>query len=151
MPLRVQIVTAEREVFAEDGVDMVVAPGADGVVGILPRHAPLLTTLLPGVVRVKRGTSEQAMAVGGGFLQVARDRVLILADTAEREDEIDATRAEAARQRARETLQEAVVSGQRLQAEAARFAIQRADARIHLARRRHGTRGYSPPTQDNAP
>src|SRR6185369_5779580 len=81
MPLRVQIVTAEREVFAEDGVDMVVAPGADGVVGILPRHAPLLTTLLPGVVRVKRGTNEQAMAVGGGFLQVARNKVLILADT----------------------------------------------------------------------
>ena len=151
MPLRVQIVTAEREVFAEDGVDMVVAPGADGVVGILPRHAPLLTTLLPGVVRVKRGGSEQAMAVGGGFLQVARDRVLILADTAEREDEIDESRAEAARRRARETLQEAVVSGQRLQAEAARFAIQRADARIHLARRRHGTRGYAPPSQDNAP
>jgi len=151
MPLRVQIVTAEREVFAEEGVDMVVAPGADGVVGILPRHAPLLTTLLPGVVRVKRGTSEQAMAVGGGFLQVARDRVLILADTAEREDEIDEARAEAARRRARETLQEAVVSGQRLQAETARFAIQRAEARIHLARRRHGTRGYAPPAQDNAP
>jgi F-type H+-transporting ATPase subunit epsilon len=151
MPLRVQIVTAEREVFAEEGVDMVVAPGAEGVVGILPRHAPLLTTLLPGVVRVKRGTSEQAMAVGGGFLQVARDRVLILADTAEREDEIDESRAEAARRRARETLQEAVISGQRLQAEAARFAVQRAEARIHLARRRHGTRGYAPPSQDNAP
>src|SRR3954462_5475849 len=151
MPLRVQIVTAEREVFAEDGVDMVVAPGADGVGGILPRHAPLLTTLLPGVVRVKRGTTEQAMAVGGGFLQVARDRVLILADTTEREDEIDAARAEAARLRARETLQEAVVSGQRLQAEAARFAIQRADARIHLARRRHGARSYTPPAPDVTP
>src|SRR4051794_6673049 len=151
MPLRVQIVTAEREVFAEDNVDMVVAPGADGVVGILPRHAPLLTTLLPGVVRVKRGTSEQAMAVGGGFLQVARDRGLILADTAEREDEIDESRAEAARRRARETLQEAVVSGQRLQAEAARFAIQRADARIHLARRRHGARPYTPPAPDVTP
>ncbi|HEY3063975.1 MAG TPA: ATP synthase F1 subunit epsilon [Chloroflexota bacterium] len=151
MPLRVQIVTAEREVFAEDAVDMVVAPGAEGVVGILPRHAPLLTTLLPGVVRIKRGGSEQAMAVGGGFLQVARDRVLILADTAEREDEVDEARAEAARRRARETLQEAVVSGQRLQAESARFALQRAEARIHLARRRHGTRGFSPPSEDNAP
>src|SRR5512133_2341426 len=144
MPLRVQIVTAEREVLSEDAVDMVVAPGAEGVVGILPRHAPLLTTLLPGVVRIKSGGTEQAMAVGGGFLQVARDRVLILADTAEREDEIDSARAEEARRRARETLQEAVVSGQRLQAEAARFAIQRADARIHLARRRRGTRGFQP-------
>jgi F-type H+-transporting ATPase subunit epsilon len=153
MPLRVQIVTAEREVLAEEGVDMVVAPGADGVVGILPRHAPLLTTLLPGLVRIKRGGTEQAMAVGGGFLQVARDRVLILADTAEREGEIDEARAEEARKRARETLQEAVVSGQRLQAEAARFAIQRADARIHLARRRRGTRGFSPGSgaADNEP
>ncbi len=151
MPLRVQIVTAEREVFSDDAVDMVVAPGAEGVVGILPRHAPLLTTLLPGVVRIKRGGTEQAMVVGGGFLQVARDRVLILADTAEREDEVDEARAEASRRKARETLQEAVVSGQRLQAETARFALQRAEARIHLARRRRGTRGFSPTQGDNEP
>ena len=151
MPLRVQIVTAEREVFTEDNVDMVVAPGAEGVVGILPRHAPLLTTLVPGVVRIKRGGGEQAMAVGGGFLQVARNRVLILADTAEREDEVDAERAEAARRRARETLQEAVVSGQRLQAEAARFALQRAEARIHLARRRRSTRGFTPTSGETEP
>ena len=69
MPLRVQIVTAEREVFTDDAVDMVVAPGAEGVVGILPRHAPLLTTLNPGVVRIKKGGTEEAMSVGGGFLQ----------------------------------------------------------------------------------
>ncbi|HET6315080.1 MAG TPA: F0F1 ATP synthase subunit epsilon [Chloroflexota bacterium] len=145
MPLKVQIVTAEREVFSDDAVDMVVAPGAEGVVGILPKHAPLLTTLLPGQVRIKKDGSEQAMVVGGGFLQVARDKVLILADTAERADEIDEARAEEARRRARETLQEAVVSGQRLQAETARFALRRAEARIHLARRRHGSRGFSPP------
>jgi len=138
VPLRVQIVTAERQVFDEEGVDMVVAPGSEGVVGILPRHAPLLTTLQPGVVRIKRGGSEEAMSVGGGFLQVARDQVLILADTAERADEVDEARAEEARRRARDTLQEAVVSGQRLQAEAARVALHRAEARIHVARRRRG-------------
>ena len=148
MPLRVQIVTAEREVFADDAVDMVVAPGADGVVGILPRHAPLLTTLLPGVVRIKHGGTEQAMAVGGGFLQVARNNVLILADTAEREDEVDEARAEEARRRARETLAEAVISGQRLVAETARFALQRAEVRIHLARRRRGSRGFSAPQNE---
>ena len=71
VPLRVQIVTAEREVFAQDDVDMVVAPGSEGVVGILPRHAPLLTTLQPGVIRIKRGDSEDAMSVSGGFLQIA--------------------------------------------------------------------------------
>src|ERR1051326_6966186 len=113
MPLRVQIVTAEREVLSEDGVDMVVAPGAEGVVGILPRHAPLLTTLLPGIVRIKKSGAEEAMAVGGGFLQVARDQVLILADTAERADEIDEARAEEGRRRAQEALANSVNSGQR--------------------------------------
>jgi F-type H+-transporting ATPase subunit epsilon len=151
MPLRVQIVTAEREVYADESVDMVVAPGAEGVVGILPRHAPLLTTLLPGVVRIKHGSTEQAMAVGGGFLQVARDQVLILADTAEREDEVDEGRAEAARRRGRETLQEAVVSGQRLQAEAARFAIRRAEARIAISRRRPRRPGTGVSTTDAQP
>jgi F-type H+-transporting ATPase subunit epsilon len=138
VPLRVQIVTAEREVFAEEGVDMVVAPGAEGVVGILPRHAPLLTTLQPGIVRIKRGGAEEAMSVGGGFLQVARDQVLILADSAERAAEVDEARAEEARRRARDTLAEAVVSGQRLQAESARFALRREEARIQVARRHRG-------------
>jgi F-type H+-transporting ATPase subunit epsilon len=138
VPLRVQIVTAEREVFSEDAVDMVVAPGAEGVVGILPRHAPLLTTLQPGVVRIKHGGTEEAMSVGGGFLQIARDHVLILADTAERADEVDEARAEEARRRATQTLSEAVTSGQRLQAEAARVALRREEARIQVARRRRG-------------
>jgi F-type H+-transporting ATPase subunit epsilon len=141
MPLRVQIVTAEREVLSEEGVDMVVAPGSEGVVGILPRHAPLLTTLHPGVVRIKRGGAEEAMAVSGGFLQVARDQVLILADTAERADEVDEARAEEARRRARETLSEAISSGQRLQAEAARVALRRAEVRIQVVRHRRNAPG----------
>ena len=151
MPLRVQIVTAEREVFAEDAVDMVVAPGADGVVGILPRHAPLLTTLLPGIIRIKKGGTEEAMSVGGGFLQVARDQVLILADTAERADEIDEARAEEGRRRARETLAESVRSGQRLVAETARFALRREEARIHVARRRRGPGPQRPPPGPSDP
>jgi F-type H+-transporting ATPase subunit epsilon len=145
MPIRVQIVTAEREVYAEEAADMVVAPGAEGVVGILPRHAPLLTTLTPGVVRVKKGGAEEAMSVGGGFLQVARDKVLILADTAERADEIDEARAEEGRRRARETLAESVRSGQRLVAETARFALRREEARIHVARRHKGPERPRPP------
>ena len=145
MPLRVQVVTAEREVFVEDGVDMVVAPGAEGVVGILPRHAPLLTTLQPGVVRIKSGGAEEALSVGGGFLQVARDQVLILADTAERATEVDEARAEEARRRARETLAEAVTSGQRLLAEAARVALRREEARIQVARRHRGPEPHRPP------
>ena len=151
MPLKVQIVTAEREVFAEDGVDMVVAPGAEGVVGILPRHAPLLTTLQPGVIRIKRDGGEEAMAVGGGFLQVARDQVLILADTAERADEVDEARAEEARRRARETLAASVTAGQRLTAESARFAIRRETARIQVARSRRGPERHRPTPGPTAP
>src|SRR5215204_6667198 len=86
--LTVEIVTAERQVYNETDVDMVVAPGSEGVLGILPRHAPLLTMLRPGSLRVKKGGTEQEMAVAGGFLQVNADRVLILADQAERADEI---------------------------------------------------------------
>jgi F-type H+-transporting ATPase subunit epsilon len=145
MPLRVKVVTAEREVLSEDAVDMVVAPGAEGVVGILPRHAPLLTTLQPGIIRVKKGGSEESMVVGGGFLQVARDQVLILADTAERADELDSSRAEEARQRAREALTQAAAGGQRLAAEAARFRLRREDARVRLARRRGGGGRAAPP------
>ena len=151
MPLHVQIVTAEREVYAEDDVDMVVAPGAEGVVGILPRHAPLLTTLQPGIVRVKRGGTERAMSVGGGFLQVARDKVLILADTAERADEVDEARAEEGRRRARENLAESVRSGQRLLAESARFALRREEARIQVARRHRGPGPHRPEPGPTAP
>lgn len=133
--LRVQVVTAEREVLADEDVDMVVAPGSEGVVGILPRHAPLLTTLHPGLVRIKKGGQETAMAVGGGFLQVARDRVLILADTAEREGEVDEARAEEARRRAQQALEEAARGGG-VQAEAARIALRRSLVRIQVARRR---------------
>lgn len=134
--LRVQIVTAEREVFADDGVDMVVAPGSDGVLGILPRHAALLTTLVPGVIRIKKQGAEAAMAVAGGFLQVARDRVLVLADAAEREEEVDEARAHEARQRAEATLEEARRSGTSVQVEAARVALRHSLARIQVAQRR---------------
>jgi F-type H+-transporting ATPase subunit epsilon len=134
--LSVEIVTAERQVLAESDVDMVVAPGGEGVVGILPRHAPLLTTLKPGAIRIKKDGAETSMAVGGGFMQVNADRVLILADTAEREDEIDAARAEEARRRAEEALQQALKGGSAVQVEAARAALQLSMARISVARRR---------------
>ena len=132
--LRLEIVTAEREVFADD-VDMVVAPGGEGELGILPRHAPLLTTLQPGVLRLKKDGDETYMAVSGGFMQVYRDRVLVLADTAERAEEIEEDRAEQARQRALTALQQGRTEGA-LQAEAARMALRRSLVRLQVARRR---------------
>ena len=132
--LRLEVVTAERAVFADE-VDLVVAPGGEGEVGILPRHAPLLSTLQPGMLRLKKDGEETLMAVSGGFLQVFRDRVLVLADTAERAEEIEEQRAEESRTRAVAAL-ESGTRGDSLQAEAARMALRRSLARLQVARRR---------------
>jgi F-type H+-transporting ATPase subunit epsilon len=137
--LTVEIVTAERQVYNETDVDMVVAPGSEGVLGILPMHAPLLTTLQPGPLRIKKGGGEQEMAVAGGFLQIKANRVLILADHAERADEIDAAAAEAARQQAESALAEASRSGTTLDVEAARAALQISMVRLAVVRRRRGS------------
>jgi F-type H+-transporting ATPase subunit epsilon len=134
--LSVNVVTAERSVLTETDVDMVVAPAYEGEVGILPRHAPLLTTLRPGSLRIKKDGQESELALGGGFLQVNQDRVLILADAAERADEIDQERAEAARRRAQETLNEAMRGGTPIQVGAARAALQRSMVRLNVVRKR---------------
>src|ERR671923_1142306 len=94
--LNVEIVTAERQVLTDE-VDMVIAPASEGTIGILPRHAPLLTALNPGVMVLKKDGQEEVLAVSGGFLQVSNNRVLVLADTAERADEVDEQRAVEAR------------------------------------------------------
>src|SRR5215216_416183 len=135
--LTVEIVTAERQVYNEMDVDMVVAPGSEGVLGILPRHAPLLTMLRPGSLRVKKAGAEQEMAVAGGFLQVNADRVLILADQAVRADEIEAA-AEAAREQAEQALTSATRSGDPVQVQAARLALQSSLVQLRVARRRRG-------------
>lgn len=137
--LAVEVVTAERKVTSEQDVDMVIAPGSEGDLGILPRHAPLLATLRPGVLRIKRGASEEQLAVSGGFVQVNQDRVLILADAAERAEEIDIERAEAARRRAEAALAEAARRGVPVQVEAARAALRRSLVRLTVARRRRRT------------
>ena len=101
MPIRLEIVTGEHEVYSDD-VDSVVAPGIDGEMGILPKHAALMTVLQPGELRVTKGGQEVLMAVSGGFLEVLPHKITILADTAERAEEIDEARAEKARQRAQD-------------------------------------------------
>jgi F-type H+-transporting ATPase subunit epsilon len=142
--LTVEIVTAEREVYNETDVDMVVAPGSEGVLGILPRHAPLLTMLRPGSLRVKKDGGEQEMAVAGGFLQVNADRVLILADQAVRADEIDAAAAEQARHQAEQALQDATRGGDPVQVQAARLALQTSLVQLRVVRRRRGGQGGVP-------
>jgi F-type H+-transporting ATPase subunit epsilon len=139
MPLKLDIVTVERQVYSQD-VDMVIAPGIEGQLGILPRHAPLLAALTFGELRVKRGAEEESFAIGGGFMEVQPDRVIVLADTAERAEEIDLERAEAARRRAEERLQ--VAAENKMDFVRAEAALRRSLIRIKLgeARRRRGGR-----------
>ena len=103
MPFHLEIVTAERVVLSDE-VDQVNAPTKDGRVGILPRHAPLLTILDVGELDIIKGDVRTPFAVTGGFMEVLPNRVTILADAAERADEIDEARAEEARRRAEEQL-----------------------------------------------
>src|SRR3989475_9854067 len=141
MPLTVDIVTAERLVLSEEGVDEVVAPGIEGELTVLPMHAPLLTMIKPGVMRIKRGNDETEMAITGGFLEVRDDRVTVLADAAERAEEIDVSRAEEARRKAERQLEdrEAEVDLARVSAE-----LQRALIRLKVAERRRRRPGARP-------
>lgn len=126
----------------EDDVSIVVAPGADGELGILPRHAPLITTLKPGELKVRHGGEETLIAVAGGFMEVSPDSVLVLADAAEREEEIDLARAEEARRRAEEVLQTRADAAEMARAE---IALRRSLVRIRIAQRRRG--GVRRPTE----
>ena len=137
MPLRLEIVTAERMVFEDDNVDMVVAPSVDGEVGLLPHHAAMITLLQVGELRVKKGADEQSLVVAGGFMEVLNDKVTILADAAERSEEIDVAAAEEARRRAEETL---AGRGQAQDLEAVELAMRYSVMRLRVGSRRRRDR-----------
>jgi len=124
------IVTAERSVYSGD-VDMVIATGVQGQLGILPHHAPLMTILGPGELVIKKGGEETLLAVTGGFLEVRPDHVVVLADAAERAEDIDTLRAEAAREKAREVLAGKKAPG--FDEALAEAALQRALIRLKVA------------------
>ena len=130
--IRLDIVTAERLVYSED-VDMVIAPGVEGQLGILPHHAPLMTTLQAGELRVRKGREEFFLAISGGFLEVRPDRIIVLADAAERAVEIDVARAEAAKRRAEEELSRRAPGVDTAQAEA---ALRRSLIRLQVVEKR---------------
>jgi F-type H+-transporting ATPase subunit epsilon len=143
MPLRLDIVTAERTVHSEEGLDAVIAPGSEGELGLLPSHAPLMTTLGIGELRARRGTEELAIAIAGGFLEIRDNVVTVLADVAERAEEIDVERARAARERAAAAL--ATREGD-IDVALAQAALRRALMRLRVAERhaRRGGRGGVP-------
>jgi F-type H+-transporting ATPase subunit epsilon len=144
MPLSVHVVTAEREVYTDDGVDAVVVPGIEGELTVLPSHAPLMTMVQPGLMRMIKGNEDVDLAITGGFLEVKDDRVTVLADAAERADEIDLVRAEEARRAAEKALEERA-SAEEIAAAAA--SLQRSLLRLRAAEkvRRRTTRGPGGP------
>jgi F-type H+-transporting ATPase subunit epsilon len=137
MPLHLEVITPERKVYEED-VDMVVAPASEGYVGILPHHAPLFTTLGPGEFKVKRGGVEEILAVFGGFMDVRSDRVTVLTDAAEHAEEIDASRAQQARDRAQQALAAGPASA--ADEQRARAELQRAMVRLRVSETRRRRR-----------
>jgi F-type H+-transporting ATPase subunit epsilon len=144
--VRLDFVSQDHMVFTGD-VNEILAPGIDGELGILPRHAPMITVLAPGEVQVKReGQDDLFFAVSGGWMEVLPNQVTILARTAERSDEIDVQRAEAARARAEELLAEGVTREERAGLE---MQLRRSQIRLRVGRRQGGWRGQTGPGQDN--
>jgi F-type H+-transporting ATPase subunit epsilon len=137
VPLHLEVITPERKVY-EDDVDMVVAPASEGYVGILPHHVPLFTTLGPGEFKVKKGGVEEILAVFGGFMDVRSDRVVVLTDAAEHADEIDATQAQQARERAQQVLAAGPASA--ADEQRARAELQRALVRLRVSEGRRRRR-----------
>jgi F-type H+-transporting ATPase subunit epsilon len=141
-PIRCEVVTAERTVFDGD-VDMVVAPGVEGQLGILPHHAPLITALSYGeLVMHREGLEDELIAIGGGFMEVGPDHVTILADSAERAEEIDEARAEEARQKAEELM--AQKHREDLDLARAEASLRRSLVRLKVARRKRRRGGRMP-------
>lgn len=133
MPLLLEIVTPERLAYS-DTVDSVQLPGAEGEMGVLPNHAPLLATLGVGELVIRKGGEEELFAIAGGFVQVRPDKVVVMAETADMASEIDLEKAEEARREAERALESGYQEGADLAA--ARAQLQTALLRIRLAERR---------------
>jgi len=131
--IRLEIVTPERVIYSDE-VDVVIAPGVEGQLGILPHHAPLITMLQAGELRVRKNGDETCIAIYGGFLEVRPDRVIVLADAAERAEEIDVAQAEEAKRRAEQQMANRVASEvDKAQAEA---ALRRSLVQLKVAERK---------------
>jgi F-type H+-transporting ATPase subunit epsilon len=134
MPILLEIVTPERLAYSDE-VDSVVLPGSEGEMGVLPHHAPLVSTLGVGELRIRKGGTEESFAIVGGFVQVRPDKVVVMAETADLSSEIDLEKAQEARREAERALESGYHEGADLSA--ARAALQQALLRIRVAERRH--------------
>jgi F-type H+-transporting ATPase subunit epsilon len=139
MTLHLEIVTPERLAYSDE-VDMVLVPGIDGELGILPHHTPLVSLLGVGELRIRKGAAEESFAIAGGFLQVRPDKVVVMAETADMASEIDLDKAQEARKEAEQALAAGPHEGADLAL--ARAELQQALLRVKVAerRRREGPR-----------
>jgi len=149
MSIRCEIVSQDRQVFSGDA-DMVIVPGIQGEMGILPNHAPLLSTLKFGILRVRYMGQEQIFTIAGGVIEVQPDLVTVMADAAENVHEIDISRAEAAKRRAEEILKQGPPpdSDSYLKIES---ALRRSNLRLEAVKRYRGQRTRFPGTSEEKP
>ncbi len=147
MPIRCEILSQDRMVFEGDA-DMVLVPGSQGEMGILPNHAPLLSTMKYGVLRVRIKDREEIFTVAGGIVEVQPDLITVMADAAENVNEIDISRAEAARRRAEELLKQGPPADSdaysRIEA-----ALRRSNLRLEAAKRYRASRPRFPSTKED--
>ncbi len=139
MTIKCEIVTQERTVFSGD-VDSVNLPGSEGRMGVLPNHTALLTTLKFGEVIVNVNDEEQFFAIGGGFVEVQPEKVIVLADSAERAEEIDVERADKARERAESAMKGRSEDHDPDQYAQIQASLMRARIRVDVGRKRAGRR-----------
>ncbi|MEA3187780.1 MAG: F-type H+-transporting ATPase subunit epsilon [Chthoniobacter sp.] len=132
--LRLEITTPDAKVYSDD-VDMVVVPGVEGELGILPRHIPLLTAIKPGELKVTKNGQNTYLAVGEGFVEVTQERVSVLADMALEEKAIDEAAAQEAVRRAEEAMKHPNIGHEEVAAVQA--TLQKSLAQLHVKRRRH--------------
>ncbi|MCB9453633.1 MAG: ATP synthase F1 subunit epsilon [Anaerolineaceae bacterium] len=132
MPIHVEVVTQERRVFEEPEADFILIPGSEGEMGVLPHHAPVLTTLGFGELVIRKGGAEESFAIYGGVVDIRPDKVVVLADLAESSYGMDLEAIEAARERASQMMAEGVPEGEN---RAAVLALRRAELALRIKNR----------------
>ncbi len=132
MPIHIELVTQEKKIFDEPAADMVIVPAIEGEMGVLPNHAPVLTTLTYGELVVRKEDAEERFAVYGGVVDVRPDKVIVLADLAESSFALDLEMAQQARERARKILEEGLPEVDNRQAE---LALRRANLAVRISQK----------------
>ena len=132
MPIHIELVTQEKKIFDEPAADMVIVPAIEGEMGVLPNHAPVLTTLTYGELVVRKEDAEERFAVYGGVVDVRPDKVVVLADLAESSFALDLEMAQQARERARKILEEGLPEADNRQAE---LALRRANLAVRISQK----------------